>query len=73
MSSHTLATLVDSAIPFLGGLWLTLIAYRIVWNKPGDSKWEAWHKRFGRLGKWLGPALMVFSIILPLLRTRVNP
>ena len=35
------------AIPFLGGLALTLLAFRVVGLKPGSSpKYDTWHSRY---------------------------
>jgi hypothetical protein len=56
---------------FFGGLYLTLLAHGVVGKKPGtDEKMDAWRLKWGRHAKWLGPAMMAFSIILPLLNTR---
>ena len=63
--------ILEGAVMFLGGLYGTLLGFRIAGKKPGaDPKWDAWYEKFGRHLKWLGPALMVFAILLPLLRTR---
>jgi hypothetical protein len=62
--------MIDSAIMFLGGLYATLLAFRVVGVKAGDPKWEAWHRSWGRLLKGLGPALMIIAVLLLLIRNR---
>jgi hypothetical protein len=37
MDAKTFATLVDAGIPLLGGLWLTLLGYRVLGKPPGPS------------------------------------
>ncbi len=51
-------------ITILGGLYLTLLAYRIIPKKPKDpEKFELWHKKFGKLLKILGPFLILWGIL----------
>ena len=62
-------SIVEFGVTLFGGLWATLLGHRIVGKKLGeDAKWDAWYKRFGRHLKWLGPAVMVFAVILLLIR-----
>jgi hypothetical protein len=65
MDPHTVATLVDSGTPFLGGLLVTLLAYRVVGKPPGqDPRWDAWHAKWGVYWKVLGPLLMGFGVLI---------
>jgi hypothetical protein len=70
MDAKTVAALVEMGIMVLGGLYATLMGFRKVNAKPGDAKYEAWHGRFGRHLKWLGPAVMGFGVVLFLIRKR---
>lgn len=71
MDTRTIYTLVESGIMFLGGLYGTLLANRIVGRKAGeDAKFDAWHARWGRALRWIGPSLMVLAVVLPLMRRR---
>ena len=65
MNSHLLASLVDGAIPFLGGLYLTLLAHRWVGPKPGQNpKYDGTYESYIRWGKWGGPLLMLFGVYI---------
>jgi hypothetical protein len=69
MDPHTVATLVDAGIPFLGGLLVTLLAYRVVGKPPGqDPRWDAWHAKWAGLLKVLGPLLMGASVLMAVLK-----
>ena len=51
-------------IVVLGGLYLTLIAYRLIPIRSKDpEKAELWHKKFGKLSKILGPIMILWGII----------
>jgi hypothetical protein len=56
------AELIDKAIPFLGGLYCTLLGFRILGKKPGVSaNYDAWYDRHAGKLRVLGPFLMVGS------------
>ncbi|WP_223788330.1 hypothetical protein [Marinicella meishanensis] len=51
-------------IPLLGGLYLTLLAHRVLPRKIKDpAKHELWHKKFGHSAKYLGPFLMLAGLL----------
>ncbi|MFA5795260.1 MAG: hypothetical protein WC980_09405 [Candidatus Brocadiia bacterium] len=51
-------------IPFLGGIYGLLLAYRVIPRKPKDpEKMELWHKKFGKLMKILSPILIIMGIL----------
>jgi len=65
MLAHILGAVVNSAIPFFGGLYCWLLGSRRVGKPPGqDPKLDEWRARFGRLLLLLGPALMLFGAFL---------
>jgi hypothetical protein len=65
MSPHFIAALSKGAIPFLCGLYGTLLAYRILGKKPGqDVRRDQWQQRYGGALKYLGPLLMAFGVFL---------
>lgn len=70
MDSRTVAALVEAAIPVLGGLYATLMGFRVVGARSGDPKYEAWHARIGRHLKWLGPAVMGSGVLFFILSRR---
>ena len=67
------ATNIDFLIMFLGGVYATLLGYRILGKKEGvDEKWDAWYAKFGHHFKWLGPSLMFCAVLLELMRHAGN-
>jgi len=57
--------LVNGAIPFFGGIYATLLGFRVLGKKPGaNPKYDEWHNRFGGLLKVLGPFLVLFGLFL---------
>jgi hypothetical protein len=65
MTPHFIAALVEGSIPFLCGLYVTLLAYRVLGKKPGqDPRWERWHQRFGTHMKYVGPLVMAFGVFM---------
>ena len=51
-------------IPILGGVYLTLMAHRVIPRKPNDpEKMELWHRKFGKMSKVLGPLLVGFGLL----------
>ena len=65
MNPDVFGELVNAAIPFLGGIYATLLGYRVVGTKPGTSiRADEWHTRFDRMFRILGPLLMLFGLSL---------
>lgn len=65
MRPEVIGALVDGAIPFFGGIYATLLGFRVLGKKPGVSpKYDEWHRRFGGLMKILGPLLVLFGLFL---------
>jgi hypothetical protein len=51
-------------IPFLGGIYLTLGAYRVIRLNPKiPEKEEWWHRKFGKMSKIVGPILIGGGIL----------
>jgi hypothetical protein len=74
MRPEVVGALVNGAIPFLGGIYATLIAYRVLGKKPGQSlQYDEWHLKYGGMLKVLGPLVTLFGVYLAveaILRTR---
>ena len=65
MTQEIVVALVQASIPFLGGLYGTLLAYRVLGKRPGqDMRWDQWYQRFGRHFRYVGPLLMLFGVFL---------
>lgn len=65
MPPNVIAALIKGFIPFLCGLYGTLLAYRVLGKKPGqDPRWDKWHQRFGGYMKILGPLVMAFGVFM---------
>ena len=65
MDSQTVGILFDAAIPIVAGTYLTLLAHRKVGAKPGENpKIDAWHARFGKAMKVIGPLCIVFAVAI---------
>jgi hypothetical protein len=57
--------LVNGTIPFLGGVYATLLAFRVVGPRPGvNPKQDEWHRRWGGFMRAGGPMLILFGIFL---------
>jgi hypothetical protein len=64
MNPQTIGALVDAAIPIAAGLYCTLLGYRVVGKKAGESeKYDRWHARSGKMFKVGGPALMLLGVV----------
>ncbi len=60
-----LSRLVISAVPLLGGLYVLLLALRVVGKRPGeDPEFDQWHQARGRTGLFFGPLLIFFGLFL---------
>jgi hypothetical protein len=65
MRPDLVGNLVNAAIPFLGGLYATLLRFRMVGKPLGaDPLYDQKFERFGRIFKVLGPVLMLFALFL---------
>jgi hypothetical protein len=63
MTPNMIAALVDGAIPLLGGIYCTLLGFRVVGKPPGASEeYDAWHRRFGTFFRVGGPFLILFGL-----------
>ncbi len=53
--------IVDIAV----GVWMTLVGYRLVPvpGKPGSDS-EAWHAKWGKRFRWLGPTMILIGLLL---------
>ena len=68
MNAQLMGMLIDCAIPILAGAYCTLLGFRWVGKKPGESeKYDAWYARFGRWFKFIGPLLVVITLVRLLL------
>ena len=64
MRPEVIAAIVDGGIPFLGGIYATLMGFRVIGKRPGESvKYDQWYERFGTTFKVLGPLLIAFGLI----------
>ncbi len=65
MPSWFFGVLVEGAIPFVGGVFATLLALRVVGPKPGvNPKQDDWHRRWGGFMRVCGPLLVLFAVFL---------
>ncbi len=63
MRPEILTALYDGGIPFFGGIYATLLGFRVVGKPPGESaKYDEWHARFGKLFRVLGPFVILFGV-----------
>ncbi|HEY4261419.1 MAG TPA: hypothetical protein VGM98_14725 [Schlesneria sp.] len=62
MNPDFFGELINGAIPLFGGIYLTLLGFRKTGKQPGVSpSFDEWHRRYGRLLKVIGPALIMFG------------
>jgi hypothetical protein len=55
---------LDAVIPLFGGIYATLVAYRVIRLNPKNPEKEAWwHGKFGKMMKILGPVIIVSGIL----------
>jgi hypothetical protein len=65
MAPEMIGALVDAAIPFFGGTYVTLLAYRVLGKKPGESlRYDEWHAKHAGKLKVLGPLVALFGVFL---------
>ncbi|MDG3005016.1 hypothetical protein [Paludisphaera mucosa] len=64
MSPDLLGSLVNGAIPFFAGLYCWLLGTRRIGKAAGmDVEYDAWHERFGKACRLLGPLAMMFGVL----------
>jgi hypothetical protein len=58
---------ITGVVSIIAGIWLLLLSYHLVSPWPNDrEKADVWHSKYDRISKMLGPALILFGIILAL-------
>ncbi len=62
---QAVAVVIRGVVPVLLGLYMTLLAFRVIGRKPGEHmKWDEWHRRYGRLLKVVGPLGILTGVFL---------
>jgi hypothetical protein len=65
MTAEQISVAVSAAIPFFLGLYGTLLSYRIIGRKPGQSsEYDRWLNSYGRFFRFGGPFLMIVGLCL---------
>ena len=60
---------VEALLPFFGGLYITLVGYRVLGKKPGQNPaYDAHMRKWGRWWRVGGLVLMAGSLLLGGLR-----
>lgn len=55
--------LVDAGIPLLGGVYATLLGFRVIGKPHGEApEVDEWHARYGRHLMILGPMVTAFGL-----------
>jgi len=64
MNKDLIPALIDGAIPFFGGLYMTLLAFRWIGPKAGEN--SAYDRRYAIIHRleWGGPFLMALGVLL---------
>ena len=57
------AQTIDFWVLLVGGLVACFFAFRPIPDGPKQDEWEAWHARWGRLLRILGPLLALYAIV----------
>jgi len=58
---------ITGVVSIIAGIWLLLLAYHVISPWPRDhEKAVAWHRKYNRMSKMIGPALIISGIILAL-------
>ena len=69
MSADMFGMLIDKGIPFAGGIYMTLLGFRIIGKKPGESDlYDNRLKMAAPILKVCGPLLIVTALLQILLR-----
>lgn len=57
--------MIDGIIMCLVGLWATMVGFRVLGARPGQSpRWDQWHERYGKLVRVLGPVVVLCGLAL---------
>jgi hypothetical protein len=73
MNSEQIANLVDLAIPMAAGVYGTLLGLRVVGPKLGSNeKFDTMHTKWIKHFKWLGPLLIVITVLLASFRANTG-
>lgn len=65
MRPEHVGVLVEGVIPFMAGIYVTLLAFRVIGPRPGvKPKMDDWHRRWSGFMRVGGPLLVVFAIFL---------
>ncbi|MEA2592952.1 MAG: hypothetical protein QOD62_2783 [Actinomycetota bacterium] len=64
-ASRLVGGMVDAAIPLLGGIYATLLGFRKIGKRPGESiNCDLWHQRWDKTFRFFGPILVMFGVYL---------
>ena len=69
MRAEQIGALVDGAIPFAAGLYATLLGYRVLGKKPGESpQYDEWHRKHGGKFRVLGLLTLLTGLLYAMIR-----
>ena len=60
MTVNDIASLSDLAISMAGGILATLFGFRVIGK---SERLNAWHSKWGRHLRWIGPVYMLLTLI----------
>lgn len=65
-AAQQFGAVIDGLITLAGGIFATLLGYRIIWKKKGENlSYDLWHeRRCGLLFKIGGPFLIAFCLYM---------
>lgn len=65
MRPEHVGVLVEGVIPFLAGIYVTLLAFRVIGPRPGvKPKRDDWHRRWGGFLRVCGPVMVMFAFFI---------
>jgi hypothetical protein len=63
MTAQFIARLIDLSITCTSGIIVLLMGFRVIGPKPGiNEKYDAFHSKWGKHFRWMGPLIIVMSI-----------
>ena len=63
MRPEVIATLAEGGTTIFFGICATLLGYRVIGKRPGESrKSDQWHERHGTAFQVLGPWIILFGL-----------
>ncbi len=63
MRPEMIEGLVEGGLPVAMGLYVTLLGFRTLGKRPGESPmYDQWYERFGSTLQVLGPLVFLFGI-----------